>query len=306
VASFLACSAAVASLPQPSGAGSPARFLTTDPDALDYWPCFSPDGRAVLFSRSVDGRKTWELFVVPAAGGDARRLARSPSKVSATRASWSSRSKLVAFTGTTADGKSSVWVMNPDGTNAHQLASAGLSDRVLYPSWYPNGKQLAVMDARDEVIKRIDLKAGPAVILTDHAEILTGMPSVSPDGKWIAFAGQKNTGQPYDQTKNSIWLVNGAAVLRTVEATPEQGRTPHWSPDGAWLAFESNRGSPSQSYAAFIINRDGTGLKQVTDYDLDANHPVWSPDGRRLAFSARHTKDRNATGIAIIDLPKSH
>jgi Tol biopolymer transport system component len=302
----MACSAAAASLPQPSGAGSPARFLTTDPDALDYWPCFSPDGRTVLFSRSMDGRKTWDLFVVPAAGGDARRLARSPLEVSATRASWSSRSKLVAFTGTTADGKSSVWVMNPDGTNAHQLASAGLSDRVLYPSWYPNGKQLAVMDARDEVIKRIDLKAGPAVILTDHAEILTGMPSVSPDGKWIAFAGQKNIGQPYDQTKNSIWLVNDVAVLRAVEKTPEQGRTPHWSPDGARLAFESNRGSPSQSYAAFIINRDGTGLKQITDYDLDANHPVWSPDGRRLAFSARHAKDRNATGIAIIDLPKGH
>lgn len=306
LASLLACSAAVAAPPQrpsPSAAEATARFLTTDPGAADYWPYFSPDGKAVLFSRSVDGRKTWELLVVPTAGGDAHKLARSPLPVSATRANWSFRSQLIAFSGTSADGKSSVWIMNPDGTNPHQLAAAGLSDRVFYPSWYPNG-DLAVMDSRDEVIKRVDQKQGAAVTVTDHERVLTGMPSVSPDGKWIAFAGQKNAGQPYDQTKNSIWVVNDVGVLRTVETTPGQGRTPNWSPDGEGLAFQSNRGSSSQLNAAFIINRDGTGLKQVTDYDLDANHPVWSPDGRRLVFSARHTKGQNATGIAIIDLPK--
>lgn len=306
LASFLACSAAVAAPPQrpsPSAAESTARFLTTDPGAADYWPCFSPDGKAVLFSRSVDGKKTWELLVVPTTGGDAHKLARSPLPVSATRANWSLRGMLIAFTGTSADGKSGVWIMNPDGTNPHPVAAAGLSDRVFYPSWYPNG-ELAVMDSRDEVIKRIDRKQGTAATVTDHERVLTGMPSVSPDGKGIAFAGQENTGKPYDQTKNSIWLVTDDGVLRTVETTPGQGRTPSWSPDGEWLAFQSNRGSASQLHAAFIIKRDGTGLEQVTDYDLDANHPVWSPDGRRLAFSARHTKGHDATGIAIIGLRK--
>jgi Tol biopolymer transport system component len=275
--------------------------LTNDLHAVDYWPCFSPDGKSVLFSRSLDGKKSWEFFVVSLSGGDAHRFVSSPLPVSATRASWSARNNVIAFTGTSPDGRSNVWMIDADGTRPRQLESSGLSDRVFYPSWYPNGDQLAVVDARDQVIKRIDLKAGTAVTVTDHQQVLTGMPSVSPDGKWIAFAGQKNAGQPYDQTKNSIWLVSNLGVLRAVEQAPGQGRTPSWSPDGEWIAFESNRGSSSHSYAAFIINRDGTGLRQVTGYELDANHPVWSPDGARLAISGRHRKDQDITGIAIID-----
>jgi Tol biopolymer transport system component len=129
------------------------------------------------------------------------------------------------------------------------------------------------------------------------------MPSVSPDGKWIAFAGQKNTGQKYDQTKNSIWLVDDSGIARTVESTPGQGRAPTWSPDGKILAFESTRASLIGQYAIFLINRDGTGLIQVTDPALNADHPVWSPDGRRLAFSARASLWAKGRSIAVIDVP---
>lgn len=288
---------------------SEARFLTVDPSARDYWPCFSPDGKTVLFSRTSDGGKTWELFVVPTSGGEAHRLTHSPLPVSATRASWSRRKNMIAFTGTPKDqdvrgGKSTIWLINRDGTQPRQLSSTGLSDRVVYPSWYPDGESLAVMDVADEVIKRIDRRRGTAVTVSNHEQVLTGMPSVSPDGQWIAFAGQKNVGQAYDQAKNSIWLVSNTGDLRNLEATPSQGRTPAWSPDGQWLAFESDRDSPNQLYAAFIINRNGTGLRRVTPYELDANHPVWSPDAKHLVFSARYTKDKNTTGIAIMDVTK--
>jgi Tol biopolymer transport system component len=172
-----------------------------------------------------------------------------------------------------------VWFINPDGTLPRQLVATGISDQAAYPSFYPNGKRLAVMDAVSNEIKRIDVQNGFVTTVTDHRQVLSGMPSVSPNGKWIAFAGQKNTGQPYDQTKNSIWLVTEAGTLRTLEASPGQGRMPAWSPDGQWLAFESNRGSGSDRlYAIFIIRRDGTGLQQVTPHNLNANHPVWSPD----------------------------
>jgi Tol biopolymer transport system component len=296
----------VPAVPAPAQPGSPpaspARFLTTEAAASDYWPCFSPDGKVVLFSRSRDGGKTWDLLVVPTAGGEARRLARSPLPVSATRANWSRRTNRIAFTGTSVDDKTSIWIIDHDGANPRRLVASGIPDRVLYPSWYPDGEHLAVMDASDNVIKRIDLERGTTVTVTDRSQVLTGMPAVSPDGKWIAFAGHKNGGRGYDQTMNSIWLIGDNGALHTVEPTAGQGRTPAWSPDGRWLAFQSNRGNASQLYAAFIINRDGTGLRQVTAFELSANHPVWSPDGARLAFSARHAEDPEATGIAIISV----
>lgn len=279
-----------------------ARFLTVDPSATDYWPCFSPDGNTVLFSRTTDDGKTWTLFVVPTSGGEAHRLAELP--VSATRANWSSHNNLIAFTGTAPDGTSTVWLINPDGSQPRQITAAGLSDRVFYPSWYPDGKSLAVMEAPDNLIKRIDVRGGAAVTVTNREQILAGMPSVSPDGQWIAFGGQKNIGQKYDQGKNSVWLVSNAGELRSLETSPGQGRTPAWSPDGQWLAFESNRANPNQLYAVFIINRNGTGLRQVTPYDLNANHPVWSPNQKRLVFSAHQGNGTHTTGIAIMDVAK--
>jgi Tol biopolymer transport system component len=174
---------------------------------------------------------------------------------------------------------------------------------VFYPSWFPSGEQIAAMDAQDMDIKRLDLNKGVAVTVTDHSQVFTGMPSVSPDGKWIAFAGQKNIGQKYDQTKNSIWVVDDSGIARTVESNPGLGRAPTWSPDGRQLAFESTRGSSTGLYAIFLINHDGTGLTQITDQALNADHPVWSPDGRQIAFSAHSSMWVRGRGIAIIDVP---
>jgi len=142
------------------------------------------------------------------------------------------------------------------------------------------------MDGEELNIKRIDLARHNTETLTDRKRFYTGMPAVSPDGKWIAFAGQRNAGQSYDQTKNSIWLLElRTGEIHSLEKTPGQGRAPSWSPDGTRLAFESSRagdGGFRPNYAVFTIGRDGTGLRQVTDLQVNANHPVWSPDGKRL------------------------
>jgi Tol biopolymer transport system component len=158
------------------------------------------------------------------------------------------------------------------------------------------------MDGAALVTKRIDLAGGAAGVVTDHTRVLTGMSSVSPDGQWIVFAGQANKGQPYDQSQNVLWLISATGELRTLEANPQQGRAPTWSPDGRRVTFESNRGSPDDRYAIFMINADGTGLVQVTDYALNADHSVWSADGRHMTFSA-HNPITKMDGIAIIDLP---
>lgn len=108
------------------------RFLTSDPGAIDYWPCVSPDGKTVLFSRTTANRKTWDLVVVPIAGGEPRGLASARLPVSATQASWSTRHHLIAFTGASSDGKNTVWLISADGRQPRQLASAGLSEQVFY------------------------------------------------------------------------------------------------------------------------------------------------------------------------------
>jgi Tol biopolymer transport system component len=308
----------------PSLAGWPVRVLKTDfidwkaNSNEDLWPCFSPDGSQILFSRRLFSRRLggkFELFLVPVAGGQPLFLTPFPLTVSATRATWSMQGSLIAFTGTSSMGDR-IWTIKPDGSSPRELHSRGLSDQMLYPSWFPNGEAIAAMDAKDMVIKKIDLVTGAVIPVTDRKQVFmpkvsldgdTGKVSVSPDGKWIAFEGQENAGKFLDRSydkrqKVSIWLVNDSGLARTLESNPGQGIEPTWSPDGQRLAFASTRGGTDGLYAIFLINRDGTGLTQITDQGLNAHYPAWSPDGRQLAFSARPSEWKDVRGIGIIDV----
>jgi Tol biopolymer transport system component len=267
---------------------------------MDYWPCFSSDGRTVLFSRTLDGGKTWALFRVPAAGGTVELFAKLP--VSASRADWSRKSNRIVFNGDAPDGKSGgIWVIDGNGRNAHAIATDGVLVP-SYPSWYPDGKTIAFGDAARNILYRMAASGDTPIAITHQDQVLTGMSSVSPEGKSVAFAGQKNTGQLYSQEDNQIWLVDDSGVAKPLEAQPLHGRTPSWSPDGDRLAFESDRGSPNGFLAVFIINRDGTDLVQVTDYALNASHPVFSPDGHQLVFAIGDPA-KTATTIALVTLP---
>ncbi len=279
---------------------TPENVTPPTPGTIDYWPCFSPDGRMVLFSRTRVGGKTWALFRVRASGGPAELLATLP--VSATRASWSASTGRIAFNGDAPDGRSSsIWVVDADGRNAHALTTPGILVP-SYPSWYPDGRTIGFGDAARNILYRMDVDGGMPVVITHQDEVLAGMSSVSPDGKWVVFAGQKNSGQAYDQNDNQIWLADDKGVARAAESQPLPGRTPSWSPNGRRIAFESNRGSPNGSYAVFIVNRDGTGLVQVTDYTWNANHPVFSPDAHQLVF-AMGNPSKGEENIAVVTLP---
>src|SRR4051812_17205722 len=88
--------------------GVTIRNLTVQAGAsMDYWPCFSPDGKTILFSRTLDNGKTWSLMTIPATGGPVKPFAVLP--VSATRASWSPVSNRIVFNGD-GPGQSPLWI----------------------------------------------------------------------------------------------------------------------------------------------------------------------------------------------------
>jgi len=81
--------------------------------------------------------------------------------------------------------------------------------------------------------------------------------------------------------------LNRRQLTQRRRPTSSEDHEPVWSPDGARIAFIrwNSTASPHDGRAIFVVNADGSGLRQVTPWKLDAGgHPDWSPDGRRILF----------------------
>jgi TolB protein len=70
---------------------------------------------------------------------------------------------------------------------------------------------------------------------------------------------------------------------------------PAWSPDGSRIAFMTNRDGNLEIY---VINRDGSNARRLTNHPANDTTPTWSPAGNQVAF----TSDRSGTPqIYVVD-----
>ncbi len=100
--------------------------------------------------------------------------------------------------------------------------------------------------------------------------------SFSPDGRSFAIAAKHK-----DRDDLVILDVKRDREERRIRVGLSGLQTPQWSPDGKQLVFT---GFTNGFTDLFIINRDGTGLRQLTHDKYADLHPSWSPDGKTIAF----------------------
>ena len=107
-------------------------------------------------------------------------------------------------------------------------------------------------------------------------------PAWSPDGKAIAYTSYRTGFQDILVS----YIFEGRRTNPTAGNSEKQNFLPAWSPDGSKLAFTSNRDGNSEIY---VVNRDGSGLRRLTNHPNIDVTPTWSPTGNQIAFTSDRT-----------------
>jgi TolB protein len=126
-----------------------------------------------------------------------------------------------------------------------------------------------------------------------------GYPSWSPFGKRIAFQRVRSSdpSKPIGFSAIYVMRADGTHVRRVTLRAAEPGQAftvgdqaPSWAPDGSHIAFE--RFSDARGHQAiFTVRLDGTHLRRITPWHLDASQPDYSPNGRWIAFRSHEESD---------------
>ena len=199
----------------------------------------------------------------------------------------------------------SLWLSGIDGTNARSLVSGGMN---IIPSWLPDSKHIVWMKtqpgkkredpASNSQIQIINSETGQSRRLfsdPDQIPFNDAMPSVSPDGKKVAFVSKRSG-------TFRVWVSNlDGSDAKPISPSKDQHeslklpieqKVPAWSPDGKWIAHwegvEMIHMSPftgiknpkkdqqiSATFTVWVVSSDGQKRRKVGRGD----DPTWSPDG---------------------------
>jgi Tol biopolymer transport system component len=142
------------------------------------------------------------------------------------------------------------------------------------------------LPTREPTVDPTDPPPTPTLEPTLPADLLGG-------GGRVAFISDREDGRTLQ-----LWTIlpNGEDPVQLTFG-PGNKQDPSWSPDGQQLLFAADGGRDDfgndLGLDVWVINQDGTGIKNVTHNPGDDIHPEWSPDGNNITFASDRINELN-------------
>ena len=200
---------------------------------------------------------------------------------------------------TPADIRNPLFIMNMDGSNAHEIHLGWMH------GWSPNGKYVVYTqwDVSNYDIYRIDIHGSGLLQMTTNKAQDDG-PEYSPDGKWVYFCSNRSG-------KWDVWRMpaegagpHGKFAEEITGGGDTQDWFPHISPDGKWLyTISYPMDHPDHTYIGpgmkikllrleKGVAAKGAELNTVSTFfggQGSGNTGGWAPDSKKLAWTEYET-----------------
>lgn len=286
----------------PAAGGEPRQLtFNTTADTVLYW---TPDGRRIVFASSR-GTSPWRspLYTVGADGGLPTAMDMDNGQTGMIRQDGS----MVAFTrmggaywrkGARGNRTDDIWVQNLKSKAITQLTDLEMKEFRTHtqdttPMWGADG-QIYFASERGDIfnIWRIAPTGGKPVQVTSHKEDGVQFPSISPDGRVIAYENDFElwtldvpSGAPRKLTIEMAFDPKDNLVSFVNTRNKAQGFAP--SPEGDYVAID-HRGE------IFVVPTDAEiGEKlQLTSSSWRDHGELFSPDGRYVAYLSDESREQ--------------
>jgi len=268
--------------------------LTNTPKHDESRPQWTPDGKSIVFLSDRGGEDaTTQVWMMPAAGGKARRLTRFGDGIDDFVLS--------------PDGKRLAFIARdperPAGQPKPKQPAPIVTDRYQF-----RDESVGYLDSRRNHLYVFDIATGKHAVLTPgaHDELL---PAWSPAGTHLAYVTKRGV-DPDRHLNFDIYVVEAKAGAPERQLTTFKGSDldpywetrPAWSPDGTRIAYLRSGEDKWIYYAPWqlAIVDVATGTEHIpAPIDRCFTYPHWAPDGRSVVALVEHSL---VTWVSRIDL----